>query len=87
MDILTRTGTLTRVAGQLNIWDIDGGYASGEASASVSDLHEAGYGWVHQDGTDKVPQRQWAVFQDEDIDKAERIFDRYIHKRLKMAGF
>jgi phage gpG-like protein len=42
--ILTRTGRLKKVAGQLNIWTID------TEKAFVSDLRNASYGIVHQGG-------------------------------------
>lgn len=47
--VLVRSGKLKRVAGQLNIWTID------TEKAFVSDLRQASYGIVHQQGASFTP--------------------------------
>lgn len=34
-----------------------------------------------------VPQRMWAVIQDEDVDGIEEVFDAWVQERLLLAGF
>lgn len=97
--ILYATGTLARVASQLNIWTIDGGYQTGEASAYIADLPErAWYGKVHQAGMTlmsrarqlpmayDIPQRPWALIQDEDVERIELIFYEWVEERAVLSG-
>lgn len=86
-DPLVRTGLLQRVAGQLNIWEID----RESAQVNVGNLPRASYGAVHQlgsefiaaDGFSKgVPQRPWAVIQEEDANEVEEVFFTWIEERI-----
>lgn len=49
--ILERTGNLRRVVGQLNIWEIEGGYGKKDGRAFVKELPGAEYGGIHQTGS------------------------------------
>lgn len=82
--ILVDTGKLEQIAGQLNIWFIDGGYLSegNTASAYISDLQGADYGQYHQDGTKHMPARPWAILQPEDVDDIQSVFEAYINQRI-----
>lgn len=83
-DTLIRTGSLQRIAGQLNIWTID------RDSAFIGDLPDkVWYGKVHQSGLPKVniPQRAFALIQDEDLPKIDEVFDEWLGERLARTGF
>lgn len=86
--ILIETGSLEQVAGQLNIWHIDGGYLTEEARAIayIDDLHGADYGVYHQEGTpqapNNMPARPWALFQPQDEEEIEAVFVSYINQRI-----
>jgi phage gpG-like protein len=105
---LVRTGKLRRVAGQLNLWRIDGI----DGIATVDLPSDVWYGAVHQEGSNegtnavykvrsrsggtrtvergdpgRVPQRIWAIIQDEDVDGIERVFEKWIQGRLVAHGF
>lgn len=86
-DILVASGKLNRTATQLNIWDFDGGYGSGEATASVDNLGNVDYGFFHQEGTQRMPERPFLLVQPEDEDGIVEVFERYIEKRALRAGF
>lgn len=86
-DILRATGQLERIATQLNIWNFDGGYGTGEAEASVDNLGNAEYGFFHQEGTYKMPERAFLLIQDEDLDEIVEVFEDYIAMRAARAGF
>lgn len=86
-DTLIASGTLRRVAGQLNIWSINGGYGSGEAVAFVSSLPGAEYGVFHDEGTYRMPQREFLYIKPEDEPKVEQVFEDYIRMRFQRAGF
>jgi phage gpG-like protein len=85
---LVFTGKLRRIAGQQNLWSING--LAGEASLSGAKLGEVWYGIVQQQGADTgrgvIPPRPWAVLQEEDADKIEDIFWRWITMRAMAAG-
>lgn len=86
-DTLIAHGTLRRVAGQLSIWKIEGGYGSGEAQAYVTGLPGAEYGVIHDAGGERMPQREFLYVAPEDEDKIEEVFDKFIAERLNRAGF
>lgn len=86
-DTLIASGTLRRVAGQLNIWKINGGYGSGEAEAFVSNLPGAEYGTYHDSGTSRVPQREFLYIDTDDEVKIEEVFEAFIASRFRKAGF
>lgn len=86
-DILVESGKLKKVAGQLNIWKIEGGYGGGNAEAYVSQFPGAEYGQYHQSGTSKMPARPFAVFQEDDIDQIEQVFNDWLGERLRARGF
>lgn len=86
---LVRTGRLQRVAGQLNLWTING--PAGEAYIS-SLPQRAWYGAIQHmgfvGGNDAVtPARPWALIQAEDIDGVEEVFETWLDERLVAAGF
>lgn len=82
------SGKLKRVAGQYNLWNING--PEGEASISQEKLGEVWYGIVHQNGAETrfgpIPAREWAVFQEEDADKIEEIFWEWLGERMVASG-
>jgi hypothetical protein len=80
-NVLVLSGKLKRVAGQLNIWDVDGQ----EGLAQLKVPEDVWYGTVHQEGHHPVPQREWAVFQDEDLDKIEDVFAEWMEERVEDA--
>lgn len=84
--ILDRTGTLKKVATQINIWTVT------KDEAYVKDLPEkVRYGKLHQEGYEdrgkKVPARPFIMFQEEDIDQAAEVFGDWLDERLARAGF
>lgn len=81
---LIRTGSLQRVAGQLNLWTIT------REAASIEQLPQrVWYGAVHQSGDEgsNIPARPWAVIQEEDMNEVEEIFFLWIEERLAAHGF
>jgi phage gpG-like protein len=78
---LVRTGLLQTVAGQLNIWTIDGI----EGMAYVDDLPRAQYGEFHQEGTSRMPARPWAVFQDQDIEDINELFGDWVEAKWRRS--
>ena len=83
-DILVRSGDLAQVAGQLNLWTIDGPGGEARSTGLPERVH---YGIFHQSGTRFMPQREWAVIQEEDIDRIVEVFDEWLGERLTSAGF
>lgn len=84
--ILFDTGKLMQVAGQLNIWHIEGGYLSEDATAMawIEDLPGAHYGFVHNAGypPHNLPQRQWAELDEQAVGEVEEAFVSYINQRI-----
>jgi len=108
--ILVRSGTLKRVAGQINIWTI------GREVAMVTDLPDkAWYGKVHQAGNagspreevyhypqghrgpavatgetiggdGEIPARPFIMVQTSDIPRIERVFDKWLGRKIRLAG-
>jgi phage gpG-like protein len=80
-DILTRTGKLRRVAGQLNAWTIT------QEDATMTNLPGAEYGEFHQDGTRFMPVREFAIIQDpEDVDEIQQVFEHWLVERFVRKG-
>jgi len=77
--VLVLSGALSQTAGQLDEWDI------GEDSATMGLSDSVWYGRVHEEGTDKIPQREWALFQAEDVDKIEQIFGDWMSEQVEKA--
>lgn len=75
--ILTKTGNLRTVATQKNIWDIQGQ----QGTAFVTDLPGAEYGWVHEFGGGRVPQRSFLEIGPEEMDQIEGIFQEFLAER------
>lgn len=86
--ILVESGRLKQVAGQLNIWTIEGGFRGDTGQAYVSRLPErAFYGEFHQRGTFTTPQREFLVIQPEDMDRVAEIFADWFEERGVDIGF
>lgn len=84
--ILIRTGTLRRVASQLNIWTIT------TTSAVIKDLpSRIWYGTLQQagtrSGTANIPARPFIVLQPEDYDGIEKVFAKWIDERATAVNF
>lgn len=75
---LIATGKLRRKAGQLNVWTING--PAGEAT--LDQLSDVEYGYVHQFGSTTIPQREWAALTSADIEKVEEVFGRWLDERI-----
>jgi phage gpG-like protein len=86
--ILQRSGALMRVAGQFNIWTVNG--PAGEAYiASVPS--KVWYGAIHQGGIGEdafsagsIVARPWAVMYPEDMADIEEIFFEWIEERVRL---
>jgi phage gpG-like protein len=76
--ILVATGALASRAGQLDQWDIT------TDTAELGIGEDIWYGIVHQEGID-VPQREWAMFQPEDVDKMEQVFGDWMEEQVTKA--
>jgi phage gpG-like protein len=83
--ILVRTGALRRVAGQLNIWTVQGQ----QGRAFVRGLpNRVWYGRLHQQGSDSMranvdlPPRPFIMAQQEDVAAVHKIFEEYIQDRI-----
>lgn len=84
--ILVRTGKLKKVAGQQNLWTIDGP----GGTAAITNLPEGvWYGAVQQAGAETewggIVARPWAVIQEEDMTEIEDIFLDWIDTRIESA--
>jgi phage gpG-like protein len=77
-DPLIATGRLMRKAQQLNVWTIDGR----EAEARLDNLGDVAYGYVHQNGSEHIPQREWAMLTPNEVDKVEQVFGRWLDERI-----
>lgn len=86
---LIQSGTLRRVASQLNIWTIT------SDTAQLKGLpNSVGYGYVHQYGAEQygeskgksfvrvIPARPFLMMQDEDQVKIAQIFDEWMEERV-----
>lgn len=76
--VLVATGLLSREGGQLDQWDI----SNDTAELGISE--DIWYGIVHQEGID-LPQREWAMFQPEDVDKMEEIMGDWMEVQVGKA--
>lgn len=72
---LTKTGALKKRATAVGIWTI------GRDSAIMNEPRIK-YAKFHQAGTRKMPQRAFAMIQDEDEDAVERIFEIWLDERI-----
>lgn len=76
--ILVRTGALAASASSPGSWSVS-------SDTATMDGVPQDYGIYHQTGTSKMPQREWAVIQDEDADKTEEIFDEWLLQEIEAA--
>lgn len=72
LDPLIQLGELAAAAEDPGNWDIGNEIAEFRLPADVY------YGGVHQFGSRKIPQRAWAVVQEEDLDEIEEIFAEWV---------
>lgn len=80
--ILWRTGTLVNAATQISDWTIT------SEEAFISNLPErAWYGELHDQGIGGMPERQFFMFQQEDLDAADTIFETWLMERLTAHGW
>lgn len=80
-NILSRTGKLAKAATQLNAWTIT------SDDATMTQLSGVDYGEFHQDGTQFMPAREFAIIQDpDDVDGIERIFEEWLTERFIAKG-
>lgn len=80
---LVKSLTLVKVVNQRNIWQINGP----KGTAQVTNLARAPYGAVHQTGARYIPERPFLLFQNQDIDDIEEIFEDWYTRRLAAANF
>jgi phage gpG-like protein len=74
--ILMRSGLLFKTMQQLNIWTLT------STSASIVELPDKiAYGEAHQFGLGFNPVREFAVLQEEDMDKIDEIFADWMEER------
>lgn len=78
--ILDRTGRLRKVATQFNIWS----YSRDQATITGLDSRVE-YAKYHQGGTQKMPQRPFVLFQDEDEQAIEEIFYTWLDMRMRRS--
>lgn len=80
-DPLVRTGKLRRVAGQLNAWTLT------SEDATMTQLSGVDYGEFHQDGTQFMPAREFAIIQDpDDVDAIQQVFENWLEERFIAKG-
>lgn len=75
---LKATGALASGASSPALWRIT------SDTASLDNL-PTDYAGFHQSGTRKMPQREWAVIQDEDADAVEELFDKWLLSEIETA--
>lgn len=73
---LTKAGNLKKKATAFGIWTIN------RDSATMQEP-KIKYARYHQSGTSKMPQRAFAVIQDEDEEDVERIFQLWLEERIQ----
>lgn len=80
--ILEVTGKLRRRATQFNIWSIS------QTDATIPSLpSDVFYGAFHQGGAPPyIPQRQFVMYQDEDVEKVQAVFLEWMTERAAAAG-
>jgi len=76
--ILRRTNKLYKKAQQLSIWNIDGQ----QGEARLENLGEQYYGFVHQMGSEHIPQREWAYLEPKEVDKVQEVFGQWLDERI-----
>lgn len=81
-DPLWRSAVLVNAATQVSDWTVT------SEAAFISNLPErAWYGVLHDQGLGGMPQRQFFMWQDEDIERADQIFEEWLKGRLAAHGF
>lgn len=80
-DPLIRTGRLYGGSQAVSSWNISATEAQFQGAAG------ADYGIYHQEGTRKMPQREWAILTPEDEDKAEEKLVEWIGEKLGEHNF
>lgn len=79
--ILQRSGSLRSAATNMSSWDVDGETAQMESPDSP-------YGMFHQNGTRNMPERPFAMFQEEDLERIQEVFGDWIMEQAaSKAGF
>jgi phage gpG-like protein len=78
---LIATGRLYSGSQAMSSWNID------NDTAQFSGAAGADYGIYHQEGTRRMPQREWASITPEDEDKAEETMVEWIGEKLGSHGF
>lgn len=79
--ILIDKNTLLRAAVSKTIWSIS------DTEANMNKIEgRVPYAKYHQDGTSKMPQRQFAILQPRDVDEIVNIFDRWIGSVARDEG-
>lgn len=73
---LTKTGALKKKATAAGIWTID-------RSSAIMQDPKIKYAKYHQAGTTRMPQRAFAMIQDEDEEATERIFALWLDERIR----
>lgn len=73
---LTKTGALKKKATAVGIWTI------GRDSATMNEPRIK-YARYHQGGTRKMPQRAFAMIQDDDEDRIEEVFRLWLEERIQ----
>lgn len=73
---LTKSGQLKKRATAVGIWEID-------RTLAVMNEPRIKYAKYHQAGTNKMPQRAFAMIQDEDEDRVEDIFRIWLEERIQ----
>jgi|SRR5215471_411071 len=82
---LIRTGALLSAAIDPGSWEILA--FGGEGAASLVDLPGAEYGVFHQTGTTFIPQREFLLFQQNDLEKLEFLMGTWVDIQLLTGEF
>jgi phage gpG-like protein len=70
--ILVDTGSLLEEMGLMKNWKIQGG------NAELQTPDAAPYAGIHQEGTNQIPARPFAILQPEDEVAIEKVFDDWM---------
>lgn len=73
---LTKTGALKKKATVFANWSID-------RTSAIMKEPKIRYAKYHQSGTSKMPQRAFAMIQDEDEDDVETVFRIWLEERIR----
>jgi phage gpG-like protein len=77
--ILDETGVMRNVATSKRIWNVDN-------FSAIMNLSDPDYAKYHQTGTADMPQRVFAVLQNEDMNNIEEIFDAWVNEMVASRG-